>query len=255
MQESRRALGLPGRRRRPRHRQPPRQPRRPRPRRRRRDPAQSPAQPGGLRLPPRLGRRHGRVPQLRRPGARHRLGAGARHVAGPRPPACCCRPRSATRRSSSPGWSAATAASWSWSRARNARCRSPSAGSPTSSSAISSSTWPRARADGRTTPALVFCFNRDECWSVAEMLKGLDLLAAGRHGPLNDEVDKLDWTQGVGPKLKQMLRRGVGVHHAGHAAQVSPRRRESVHAKAAGRRASAPRRWRPASTCRRGRWC
>src|SRR5262249_45720315 len=26
---------------------------------------------------------------------------------------------------------------------------------------------------------------------------------------------KLDWTQGVGPKMKQMLHRGVGVHHAG----------------------------------------
>src|SRR5438309_10066314 len=33
-----------------------------------------------------------------------------------------------------------------------------------------------AKGDGaaRTTPALVFCFNRDECWSGAEMLKGLD---------------------------------------------------------------------------------
>src|SRR5919201_2424103 len=61
-----------------------------------------------------------------------------------------------------------------------------------------------ARAEGpnRTTPALVFCFNRDECWSVAEMLKGLDLLPPGVRGRLNDEVDKLDWTQGVGPKLK-----------------------------------------------------
>jgi superfamily II DNA/RNA helicase len=68
----------------------------------------------------------------------------------------------------------------------------------------------------RTTPTLVFCFNRDECWSVAEMLKGLDLLSSsGVRGRLNDEVDKLDWTQGVGPKLRQMLRRGVGVHHAG----------------------------------------
>ncbi len=69
--------------------------------------------------------------------------------------------------------------------------------------------------DNRMTPALVFCFNRDECWSVAEMLKGLDLFAPGTRGPLNDYVDKLDWSQGVGPKLKQMLRRGVGVHHAG----------------------------------------
>ncbi|HEY7156475.1 MAG TPA: DEAD/DEAH box helicase [Gemmataceae bacterium] len=73
----------------------------------------------------------------------------------------------------------------------------------------------RGEGENRTTPALVFCFNRDECWSVAEMLKGLDLFAPGARGPLNDMVDKLDWTKGVGPKLKQMLRRAVGVHHAG----------------------------------------
>jgi superfamily II DNA/RNA helicase len=73
----------------------------------------------------------------------------------------------------------------------------------------------KGEGDGRTIPALVFCFNRDECWSTAEMLKGLDLLPPGVKKPLNDEVDKLDWPHGVGPKLKQMLRRGVGVHHAG----------------------------------------
>jgi superfamily II DNA/RNA helicase len=73
----------------------------------------------------------------------------------------------------------------------------------------------KGEGSNRTTPALVFCFNRDECWSVAEMLKGLDLLPPGVKGPLNAEVDRLAWAQGVGPKLKQMLRRGVGVHHAG----------------------------------------
>src|SRR5579872_5956812 len=67
----------------------------------------------------------------------------------------------------------------------------------------------------RKTPALLFCFNRDECWSVAEMLKGLQLLGGDQRPRLLAEVDKLDWTQGVGPKLAQMLRRGVGVHHAG----------------------------------------
>jgi superfamily II DNA/RNA helicase len=67
----------------------------------------------------------------------------------------------------------------------------------------------------RKTPALVFAFNRDECWSVAEQLKGLDLMTAAQKTALNKECDKLEWPQGVGPKLKQMLRRGVGVHHAG----------------------------------------
>jgi superfamily II DNA/RNA helicase len=73
----------------------------------------------------------------------------------------------------------------------------------------------KGEGEGRTTPALVFCFNRDECWSVAENLKGLDLLAAGVRSPLNAAIDKLEWKEGVGPKLQQMLRRGVGVHHAG----------------------------------------
>jgi superfamily II DNA/RNA helicase len=74
-----------------------------------------------------------------------------------------------------------------------------------------------ARGDGhtRTTPALVFCFNRDECWSVAEQLKGLPLLTEAQKTALHAEVNKLDWTQGVGPKIRQMLHRGVGVHHAG----------------------------------------
>jgi len=67
----------------------------------------------------------------------------------------------------------------------------------------------------RKTPALIFCFNREECWSVAEQLKGLPLLDDDTRRRVNAEVDKLDWKHGVGPKLKQMLRRGVGVHHAG----------------------------------------
>lgn len=67
----------------------------------------------------------------------------------------------------------------------------------------------------RKIPALVFCFNRDECWSVAEMLKGLDVLPRENKARLNAEMDKYDWPNGVGPKLKQILRRGVGVHHAG----------------------------------------
>jgi superfamily II RNA helicase len=74
-----------------------------------------------------------------------------------------------------------------------------------------------AKGDGliRKMPALVFCFNRDACWSVAEQLKGLPLLAEHQKPPLHAEINKLDWTQGVGPKMKQILHRGIGVHHAG----------------------------------------
>jgi superfamily II DNA/RNA helicase len=67
----------------------------------------------------------------------------------------------------------------------------------------------------RYTPALVFCFNRDECWNVAELLKGKPLLAEGQQKRLADELARHDWSEGAGPKLKAILQRGVGVHHAG----------------------------------------
>lgn len=66
-------------------------------------------------------------------------------------------------------------------------------------------------------PALVFCFNRDECWEVAEKLKGLPLIADGVRKQIELYLDERreDLSEGVGPKLRQMLIRGVGVHHAG----------------------------------------
>ena len=67
----------------------------------------------------------------------------------------------------------------------------------------------------RMTPALVFCFNREECWNVAEQLKGKSVLSDGQQKRLAAELDRFDWSEGAGPKLKQLLIRGVGVHHAG----------------------------------------
>ena len=69
--------------------------------------------------------------------------------------------------------------------------------------------------DERMLPALVFCFNRDECWSVAEQIKGKQVLASGQQSQLVDALAKYDWGQGAGTKLRQLLLRGVGVHHAG----------------------------------------
>ena len=69
--------------------------------------------------------------------------------------------------------------------------------------------------EGRYTPALIFCFNRDRCWEVAEQLKGKTLLADGQQKRLSDALAAHDWSKGAGPKLKQILQRGVGVHHAG----------------------------------------
>lgn len=70
-------------------------------------------------------------------------------------------------------------------------------------------------AETRMTPALVFCFNRDECWTVAEQIKGKKVLSDGQQTRLVEELNLHDWSQGAGTKLRQLLLRGVGVHHAG----------------------------------------
>ncbi len=69
--------------------------------------------------------------------------------------------------------------------------------------------------DSRYTPALVFCFDRAQCWDVAEQLRGRDVLAEGQQKLLAERVDAMDLSHGGGPKLKRLLLRGIGVHHAG----------------------------------------
>ncbi len=78
--------------------------------------------------------------------------------------------------------------------------------------------------ESRYTPALVFCFNRAECWSTAEQLKGRNLLASGQQKALQAALSEMDWSVGAGGKLKQILIRGVGIHHAG----LLPRYRRAV---------------------------
>tara|TARA_R110002049_G_scaffold72490_2_gene187161 strand:- start:182353 stop:184821 length:2469 start_codon:yes stop_codon:yes gene_type:complete len=76
----------------------------------------------------------------------------------------------------------------------------------------------------RRTPALMFCFSRSQCWTTAEMLKGKSLVDKARKAELADYLNEADMTEGAGPKLKQILMRGIGVHHAG----VLPRYRRIV---------------------------
>lgn len=76
----------------------------------------------------------------------------------------------------------------------------------------------------RRTPGLVFCFNRAQCWTVAEMLKGKKLIDKARQAELADVLNAEDMSEGAGPKLKAILMRGVGVHHAG----ILPRYRRLV---------------------------
>ncbi len=67
----------------------------------------------------------------------------------------------------------------------------------------------------RRTPGLVFCFNREQCWQVGELLKGKKLIDKARQAAVTKRLEGFDFSQGAGPKLKQILIRGVGVHHAG----------------------------------------
>ena len=69
--------------------------------------------------------------------------------------------------------------------------------------------------ESRMLPALVFCFNREDCWAIADQLRGRRILTDGQQTQLAEELKQYDFSQGAGPKLKQLLLRGVGVHHAG----------------------------------------
>lgn len=70
-----------------------------------------------------------------------------------------------------------------------------------------------ARTD--LTPVLVFCFDRNECWNIADQIRGRDLVTSENQKIIAKQLDAYDWTEGAGPKLKQLLLRGVGIHHAG----------------------------------------
>ncbi|WP_146515450.1 DEAD/DEAH box helicase [Rubripirellula amarantea] len=76
----------------------------------------------------------------------------------------------------------------------------------------------------RQTPALMFCFSRAQCWTTAELLKGKSVIDKVRQKQIVDYLETIDMSEGAGPKLKAILMRGVGVHHAG----VLPRYRRVV---------------------------
>ncbi len=78
--------------------------------------------------------------------------------------------------------------------------------------------------DSRRTPALLFSFSRSQCWTIAELLKGKSLVDKSYVPQLSEYLNEKDMSSGVGPKLKQILMRGIGVHHAG----VLPRYRRMV---------------------------
>ncbi|MEM8679471.1 MAG: DEAD/DEAH box helicase, partial [Planctomycetota bacterium] len=52
----------------------------------------------------------------------------------------------------------------------------------------------RGQEAQRRTPALVFCFNREECWTVAEQLKGKALIEKNMQTALDFELKRYDWS-------------------------------------------------------------
>lgn len=73
----------------------------------------------------------------------------------------------------------------------------------------------RGEDEARRTPALVFCFDREVCWSTAEVLKGKDVFVEGQRKALLDRLEAFDFTTGSGSRLRTFLARGIGIHHAG----------------------------------------
>jgi len=73
----------------------------------------------------------------------------------------------------------------------------------------------RGNDEERFTPALVFCFDRSECWTIADQIRGRDLISAEQQKTITKILDEHDWKDGAGPALRQLLIRGVGIHHAG----------------------------------------
>ncbi len=48
-------------------------------------------------------------------------------------------------------------------------------------------------------PALVFCFNRDECWQIAEKMKGLKLIEPEARDRIEALLSPEDFAEGIGP--------------------------------------------------------
>jgi superfamily II DNA/RNA helicase len=90
--------------------------------------------------------------------------------------------------------------------------------------------WLEKMAEGdavaRRTPALVFCFNREACWTLAELLRGKHLVDSQQQKQLAQRLEDADLSTGAGPKLKSILQRGIGIHHAG----ILPKYRRVVEA-------------------------
>ena len=82
------------------------------------------------------------------------------------------------------------------------------------------------------TPALVFCFNRDECWEVAERLKGVTLIDQATRQQIEAGIAEHDLTQGAGGEAQATADSRAGRASRGCAAAIQGDRGKLVSAEA-----------------------
>ena len=85
----------------------------------------------------------------------------------------------------------------------------------------------------RRTPALIFCFNREECWTVAEQLKGKGILGSGQQAQAEQGPGRLRLVGGRRSETQTAPGARRGRASCRRAAQVSPGGRRTVSKKAA----------------------
>ena len=211
--------------------------------------------PEGFDFSQRLGRGHGRVPQLRR--SRNAASSGScRSTCCRSTFACSCsRRRSATRSSSSTGSTACHGRKLELVEGNERKV--PLTYHWVPDQFLNEQLVEMAKGDeaSRKTPALVFCFNRDECWSVGRAAEGARPADPGAE----DGAERRGATSSTGRRAS-----GRSSSRCCTAASASITRgccrsiaawSRTCSRRSCSRSPSAPRRWRPASTCRRGRWC
>jgi superfamily II DNA/RNA helicase len=74
-------------------------------------------------------------------------------------------------------------------------------------------------------PAIVFCFNRQECFERARLLKSCSRFTTKEEQNRIEEIaEEYLATEGLGPEILPLLKHGIGIHHAG----ILPRYKQLV---------------------------
>lgn len=74
----------------------------------------------------------------------------------------------------------------------------------------------KSLAHSKDVPAIIFCFNRQECFERARLLKSCSRFTTKEEQERIEEISHAELKdEGLGPELLPLLKHGIGVHHAG----------------------------------------